>query len=118
MADDDEASMLNQLKLEGSDEKEKERELEGERETERELTSRQKRLLQVASQRIRGVCIVLENITNYGNRAAILRSVEALGFLYVDEIIPPLETTTPPPTLPTLTTTTTTTTIQLSQAMS
>jgi len=53
----------------------------------RQSYRRQKRIMEAASQRIGGVRIVLENITNHGNRAAILRTVEALGFLYVDEII-------------------------------
>lgn len=48
---------------------------------------RQRRLDAASSKRIAGVRIVLENLTNEGNRAAILRSVEALGLLHVDEVI-------------------------------
>ena len=48
--------------------------------------SRAQRLRDAASRRVGGVWIVLENITNYGNRAAILCSVESLGLLNVIEV--------------------------------
>ena len=44
------------------------------------------KLTACAERRIGGVVVVLENIEDLGNRAAIMRSVEALGFLHVHEI--------------------------------
>ena len=43
-------------------------------------TPRQARIAQCAQKRMTGVAVVLENLEDLGNRAAILRSVEALGF--------------------------------------
>ncbi|CAK0880148.1 unnamed protein product [Prorocentrum cordatum] len=46
------------------------------------------RIEATARQRVAGVRIVLEDLQNDGNRAAILRSVESLGLLYVEEVVP------------------------------
>jgi tRNA (guanosine-2'-O-)-methyltransferase len=47
---------------------------------------RLERLAECAARRMVGVVIVLENIEDLGNRAAILRTTEALGFLRVHEV--------------------------------
>ena len=48
--------------------------------------AREARLFHAASRRVGGVHCVLERLEDRGNRAAILRSVEALGLLNVHEI--------------------------------
>jgi hypothetical protein len=48
--------------------------------------ARVSRLQACARRRIGGVVVVLEQLEDMGNRAAILRSVEALGFLHVWEV--------------------------------
>jgi tRNA(Leu) C34 or U34 (ribose-2'-O)-methylase TrmL len=55
-------------------------------ETQKISPARLERLKTAAGNRIRGVRIGLQGITNEGNRSAILRSFEALGLLYVEEI--------------------------------
>lgn len=47
---------------------------------------RKLRLFAAATARIGGLRVVLEDLSDYGNRAAILRTVEALGLLHVHEI--------------------------------
>lgn len=47
------------------------------------------RLRAAALARFGGVRIVLEDLCDYGNRAAILRTVEAFGLLHVHEIVSP-----------------------------
>ena len=55
-----------------------------------EMTSRRReRLISCVARRVGGVVVVLENIEDLGNRAAILRTIEALGFLRVHEVGPP-----------------------------
>ena len=51
-------------------------------------TAREKRLVLCASRRMSGVHCVLDGLENAGNRAAVLRSVEALGLLHVHEVAP------------------------------
>ena len=53
-----------------------------------ELTAREKRLTYAASRRIEGLHCVLEGLEDRGNRAAVLRTVEALGLLHVHEVAP------------------------------
>jgi len=49
--------------------------------------SRAVRLRAAAASRMDGLRVVLEDLSDYGNRAAIFRSVEALGLLHVHEIV-------------------------------
>jgi hypothetical protein len=49
---------------------------------------REKRLLHAASRRISGLRCVLDRIEDRGNRAAALRTCEALGILHVHEVAP------------------------------
>lgn len=49
-------------------------------------TERLERLNGAAARRMGGVAVVLEHIEDLGNRAAILRTIEALGFLRVHEV--------------------------------
>ena len=51
-------------------------------------SQRERRLAYAASHRVAGVHCILENIQDRGNRAAVLRSVEALGLLHVHEVAP------------------------------
>ena len=51
-------------------------------------SERAQKLLRAASRRVSGVHCVLEGLENSGNRAAILRTVEALGLLHVHEVSP------------------------------
>lgn len=51
-----------------------------------EPSARNQRLLLAASKRIGSVHVVLEGLEDRGNRAAILRTVEALGLLHVHEV--------------------------------
>jgi tRNA (guanosine-2'-O-)-methyltransferase len=48
--------------------------------------SRREKLSAGAARRLKGVRLVLENIEDAGNRAAIMNSVEAFGLCYVDEV--------------------------------
>ena len=50
------------------------------------MSSRDERLAGCAARRMSGVVVVLDELEDLGNRAAILRTVEALGFLAVHEI--------------------------------
>ena len=50
-----------------------------------EPSDRAKRLRDAASRRLSGVRLILDHLEDRGNRAAILRTAEALGLLYIDE---------------------------------
>ena len=50
-------------------------------------TRRETRLRAAARARMGGLRIVLEGLEDLGNRAAILRSAEALGLLHVHEVV-------------------------------
>lgn len=51
-------------------------------------STREQRLFVAAARRVAGVRCILEKLENGGNRAAILRSMEALGLLHVHEVAP------------------------------
>jgi tRNA (guanosine-2'-O-)-methyltransferase len=51
-------------------------------------SAREQRLLQAASRRVGGIHCVLDHLEDRGNRAAILRTIEALGLLHVHEVSP------------------------------
>ena len=50
------------------------------------VITREHRIMEAARSRMGGIHIILENLEDVGNRAAILRSVEAFGFLNVHEV--------------------------------
>lgn len=49
-------------------------------------TARWRRVEAVASRRLEGLRVVLEDLCDPGNRAAIVRSVEAFGLLHLHEV--------------------------------
>eukprot|EP00965_Chrysotila_dentata_P253310 6211187-Pleurochrysis_carterae.AAC.1 len=62
-------------------------EQQDERMTREMLPRREQRLWRAACARLGGLRLVLEGLEDRGNRAALLRSAEAIGLLHVHEVL-------------------------------